>query len=670
LFPREGVELLNVLSQFGVIFFLFLIGLELDPRLLSSRGRAAVAISISSIALPFALGALLAVFMFKWGTLDPGQHPRVLPTALFMGAAMSVTAFPVLARILAERRLHKTELGAVSIACAAVNDLAAWVMLAFVVAIAHASGPGGATRTAAFSAGYVAVMFLAVRPFLRRLELVYERQGRLAQAVVAVIFLMILASAALTEWIGIHAMFGAFLLGFVMPKGTDFVRHLGEKLEDFTVVLLLPIFFAYAGLRTRLGLLHDPVLWGQALLVIGVACLGKFGGTAVAARATGTGWREASAMGILMNTRGLMELVILTIGLQLGVINETVFAMMVIMAIVTTFMTTPLLYWVYPARLFTPVPVAERAAPRGAFSVLIPVADPRSGGSLLRLADLLTGPGTEGRAIYAVHLTRPLERDAYRSGVTSEAAGTPDLDDDALRPLLAHAKSHGIPVEPISFVTRDAASDIARVARARNPSLVLMGFHKPVFGRSMLGGTVHRVMTGVEADVGVFVDRGFGELRRLLVPYMGDRHDRLALQLASRLARNAGAAVTMLHVVPPDRAERSAPGAAPGEVARRVFDDPTQPVPVEVRVMEGVSPVEAVLRTAGDFDLVVVGVSEEWGLESHLFGMRPAKIAEASPNSLLIVRAHEEVALPLPTERVRDATPAGAPPAPAPPAVV
>jgi Kef-type K+ transport system membrane component KefB/nucleotide-binding universal stress UspA family protein len=603
--------------------------------------------------------------MFNWGgAFDATRQPGgMLPPALFMGAAMSITAFPVLARILTVRRVHRTEVGAVSIACAAVNDLAAWVILAFVVAVAHSAGPAGAARTGLLSAAYVAGMYLLVRPFLRRLQLVYERQGRLGQGVVAAIFLMVLASAAITEAIGIHAMFGAFLLGFVMPKGTDFVRHLAEKLEDFVVVLLLPIFFAYAGLRTRLGLLSDPGLWGQAALVIAVACLGKFGGTAVAARALGSGWRESAAMGVLMNTRGLMELVILTVGLQLGVINETVFTIMVLMALFTTFATTPLLHWVYPPRMLEPVAEEPRLQGREGLRVLVPVADPRSATSLLRLADLLTGASDPGRIVYALHLQRPAWRDAYSGAVVrqdvvaSAVAGAPGAaatttdgpqaeTGTTLDAAVARARAGSLPVELISFVSRDVAADIARVVRAKRVDLVLMGFHKPVFSRAILGGTVHRVMTAAETEVAVFVDRGLANVQRILVPHMGGRHDRLALTLAARLARGQDANVTVLHVV--------APGAESPEQARdavrRVFDDK----PAETRVVEEGSPVAAVLGAAGDFDLIVVGVSEEWGLESHLFGLRPERIAQRSPASLLIVRAHEEIALP-------DAAPGEAP---------
>jgi len=656
LFPRQSIEVLNILSQFGVVFFLFLVGLDLDPQLLRSRGRSAVLISVSSIVLPFALGAVLTLLMFAWGGTFDRETQRFLPAMIFMGAAMSITAFPVLARILTERRLHKTEVGAVTIACAAVNDLAAWLILALAVGVAHASGAGAAMRTAAYAAAYVAGMFFLVRPFLGRLQLLYERQGRLAQGVIAVIFLMVLGSAMLTDVIGIHAMFGAFFLGFVMPKGTDFVRHLGEKLEDFVVVLLLPIFFAYAGLRTRLGLLGEPGLWTQAALVIAVACLGKFGGTAGAARLLGSSWREASAMGVLMNTRGLMELVILTVGLQLGVINDTVFTIMVLMALVTTFMTTPLLHWVYPPRLLAPAEETGPAAP-GGYRVLIPVADPRSGGPLLRLADVLTGPGTGARAIYSLHLGRPVAADAYRRvSLPRRSPGAPATPveaaaDDAeasLVPLLEQARSHGVPVEPISFVSRDVAADIGRVARAKRVNLILMGFHKPVFSRAILGGTVHRVMTGAEADVGVFVDRGFVAARRVLVPFLAGRHDLLAVSLASRFARHAEAEVTVLRVIPPGGTGPRTQGDRAREDIERVFNDPAPapPRPLDLRVVEDASPVDAVLRVAGEFDLVIVGVSENWGLESHLFGLRPERVAARSPASLLIVRAHEDVTIP------------------------
>jgi Kef-type K+ transport system membrane component KefB len=632
LFPAANIEILNVLSQLGVIFFLFLVGLELEPGLLRSGGRATLATAAASIIVPFLLGVLLTFGLYRTGIFNDPTHARWTGTALFMGAAMSITAFPVLARILTERNLHKTKIGVAAIACAAINDVAAWVILAFVIAVAHASGTGAGSglKTAGLSVVYAAVMLFGVRPFLRRLQMVYDREGHLSQNVVAIIFLLVLASAWATEAIGIHAMFGAFLLGCVMPKGTRFVRHVTEKLEDYTVVFLLPIFFAYTGLKTQIGLLNDAWLWMMTLVIIAIACAGKFGGTTLVSRAFGATWREASALGVLMNTRGLVELVILSVGLQLGIINPTVFAMMVIMALVTTFLTTPMLYWVYPSRI--PGQAAVEAVRRG-YSILISVAAPRSGRPLLRLADALAGPAAEGRRILALHLRRPVEREAYRAG---SAPMDEPLAEDPLRLLLAEADEQHIPVESISLMSRDVADGIARVAGERRADLVLIGFHKPVFTRRILGGTVHRVMEQVESDVAVLVDRGFSAGRKVLVPFMGGPHDRLAMDLAARYAKSANAEVTVLHVVDPQRG-RGKKLDARGAVDR-AFKDPATGGGVTLRVVESTSPVATVIEESKNFDLVVIGVSEEWGLAPHRFGWQPERIASESPTSLLIVR--------------------------------
>src|SRR5688572_2360670 len=460
-FPAESVPYLSVLSQVGVIFFLFLIGLELDPKLLRNRGHTALVVSHVSIVAPFLLGAAVALYLYP-RVFNDAPSMRFSSVALFMGAAMSVTAFPVLARILTERNLHKTNIGAIAITCAAVDDVTAWCMLAFVVGVARAAGWVPGAVTAALSVCYVLFMLFVVRFFLAKLERVYERQGRLSQGVVAAIILLVLASAWVTEAIGIHALFGAFLMGAIMPKGTSFVRSLAEKLEDYTVIFLLPIFFAYTGLRTQIGLINRPELWVDTALIIGVACLGKFGGSALAGRACGLGWREASVIGILMNTRGLMELVILNIGLQEGVITTAVFAMMVIMALVTTAMTTPVLYWLFPAHRPGAAARAE-AARRRAYTILIPVANPESGAALSRIAGALLSPDDGsggGGGIVALHLRRPTEHEAYRSGL-------PDVEvpeEQSLEPLLAEARQRNVAVEPISFVTRDVAGDIAAVA--------------------------------------------------------------------------------------------------------------------------------------------------------------------------------------------------------------
>jgi nucleotide-binding universal stress UspA family protein len=308
-------------------------------------------------------------------------------------------------------------------------------------------------------------------------------------------------------------------------------------------------------------------------------------------------------------------------------------------------MTAPLLYWLYPAARFGRAEAAAKApqaarAPR-AFSVLVPVSLPESGAALARLASTLIGSESQAGIILALHLRRASDQDVLRGALEDSAAPTTQAD-DALAPLLEEARARHVPAETMSFVSRDVPSDIAAVASAMRVDLVLIGFHKPVFGKTILGGTVHRVMSQTESDVAVFVDRGIGEFRRILVPYLGGSHDRLAMELAQRMARNTKAEVTVLHVVPPERAGR----LDAKNQFDRVFTEPQTGAPATFKIVEDRSPAGAVLRAARDFDLVVIGVSEEWGLESHLFGWRPERIARESNASLLIVRRHHEPAAP------------------------
>lgn len=343
LFPVTSFVPLNVMSQIGLILFMCLIGLKLDASLLRGRLRTAVAISHASIALPFLFGVGIAVVFYA--RLAP-PNVSLTPFALFMGIAMSITAFPVLARILVELRMLHTRPGAITISCAAVDDITAWCALAVVVAIARSVGLGSAIQTVVVALLYIVVMAAVVRPVLARLT----RQGGapLTQELFAVILLLVLVASWLTEWIGIHALFGAFLFGAILPRHGGLADALAAKIEDVVVVLFLPLFFAYSGLRTEIGLLDSAEDWLVCGAIIVAASAGKFGGSAIAARLTGLPWKEASVIGVLMNTRGLMELIVLNIGLDLGVISTRLFTMMVVMALVTTFITTPLVARLYP----------------------------------------------------------------------------------------------------------------------------------------------------------------------------------------------------------------------------------------------------------------------------------------------------------------------------------
>ncbi len=349
LFPPQATPYLTLLGELGVILYMFVVGLEFNGTQLAGRGPAALAISHASIVAPFLLGGLLALWIY------PGLAPADVaftPFALFLGVAMSITAFPVLARILADRRLQHTPLGVLALTCAAADDATAWCLLAFVVGVAKAELNSG-VKVVALTLAYLLLMVLVVRPLAQgwlRHGLGRQATGiRLSATLVAV-----LLSALVTEWIGVHAIFGAFILGAIIPHDSRLARDVTARVEPLVSALLLPAFFASTGLRTELGLLAGGGNWLICGAIIAVATLGKFGGTLAAARSVGVGWREASTLGMLMNTRGLMELIVLNVGLQLGVISPALFAMLVIMAIVTTLATAPLLSCFEPNRAAQP----------------------------------------------------------------------------------------------------------------------------------------------------------------------------------------------------------------------------------------------------------------------------------------------------------------------------
>lgn len=336
--PQSVAPYLGVIAQLGVVLYMFLVGLELNPSLIKNRAHAIVATSHASIIVPFVLGALVALPLY----------PRLASSdvsftdfALFMGVAMSITAFPVLARILTDYKLSHTRLGVIALSCAAVGDVTAWCLLAFVVGIAKAQAGRGLVVSLAALA-FIGFMFLVARPLLGH---VTQRWGAIDQSrtLVAVIFIALLAAAITTEAIGIHAIFGAFMLGAVIPHDSVVAKTLTRQLQDLVTILLLPAFFAFTGMQTRIDLLGGGTVWLMFALIFVVAIVGKFGGTFAAGRLTGLSTLSASMLGTLMNTRGLMELIVLNVGLTLGIISPKLFAIMVLMALVTTAITSPML---------------------------------------------------------------------------------------------------------------------------------------------------------------------------------------------------------------------------------------------------------------------------------------------------------------------------------------
>ncbi len=565
LFPKESLGNLQFLSQIGLILFMFVIGMELDLKALKNKANDAVVISHASIIFPFSLGIALAYFIYHRFAPDGVEFASF---GLFMGIAMSITAFPVLARIVQERGIHKTKLGTIVITCAAADDITAWCILAAVIAIVKAGSFVSSLYIIGLSIAYVILMLKVVRPFLERVAALKNSRSSLSKPVVAIFLLTLIISSYATEVIGIHALFGAFMAGAIMPDNTKFRNIFIEKVEDVSVILLLPLFFVFTGLRTQIGLISDPYLLKVTALIIAVAVTGKFIGSALAAKFVGQNWRDSLAIGALMNTRGLMELVVLNIGYDLGVLTTEVFTMMVIMALVTTAMTGPALDLINYVFKTEDDIISEAAKNHSKYKILISFGNSDRGKSLLRLANSLIKKENSHAAVTAMHLTLSNELHTF------------DLEEQerkSFTPVVQESEQLNQPIVKLFKASSDIDADIVEIANHGEYDLLLVGLGQSIFEGTLLGrllGYTTRIInpdrlidkfTGKEGlfenspfdertrhivakakmPVGILVDKNLENLDEIFIPIFTSE-DAFLTDFARRLVYNNNSHVTFV----------------------------------------------------------------------------------------------------------------------------
>ncbi|MGN7810191.1 cation:proton antiporter [Flavobacterium johnsoniae] len=565
LFPKESLGNLQFLSQIGLILFMFVIGMELDLKVLKNKAHDAVVISHASIVIPFALGLSLAYFIYH--TFAP-IGVEFSSFGLFMGIAMSITAFPVLARIVQERGMQKTKLGTIAITCAAADDITAWCILAVVIAIVKAGSFTSSLYVIGLAILYVIIMLKIVRPFLKRVGDLNSTRESLNKPVVAIFFITLLISAYAAELIGIHALFGAFLAGAIMPENNKFRNIFIEKVEDVAIIVLLPLFFVFTGLRTQIGLLNDPELWKVTGLIIAVAVAGKFFGSALAAKFVGQNWKDSLAIGALMNTRGLMELVVLNIGYDLGVLSTEIFTMMVIMALVTTFMTGPaldLIGFIFKDKI-TAIP--QEIGNKSKYKILLSFATPERGKKLLKIANSLVKKQGDNSIVTAMHLSLSTEVHSF------------DIKDHERKMLVPVVEeSHRLNQNMVSMfkVSNDIDTDIIDAANQGEYDLLLVGLGQSIFDGTLLGKILgfttrivnpdrlidkftgkeglfennpfdertRHIITKTKMPVGILIDKDLEEVNQVFMPIF-NKEDAFLIDYAKKLINNNGSQITVL----------------------------------------------------------------------------------------------------------------------------
>src|SRR6218665_1948299 len=566
LFPKESLPNLQFLSQIGLILFMYIVGMELDLSVLRKKAHDAVVISHASIIIPFALGVGLSYFIYKEFAPDGIQFSSF---ALFIAIAMSITAFPVLARIVQERNLHKTKIGTVVITCAAADDITAWCILAAVIAVVKAGSFSGSIFVIIMAIVYVFLMIRFVKPFLTRIAESQKGKGFINKALVAVLFLILIISSYATEVIGIHALFGAFMAGAIMPENVKFRNLFIEKVEDVALVLLLPLFFVFTGLRTQIGLLNDPYLWKIGGLIILTAVVGKVVGSALTAKFLKLSWKDSLTIGALMNTRGLTELIVLNIGYDLGVLGPELFAMLVIMALFTTFMTGPCLDIInYFFKGKKSSLEEEDNENDEKYKVLLSFETPESGSTLLKLADNFTHKMNGNKSVTAMNIAPVDELHAF---------DIEDYEKELFEDVIDTSQHLKLEVTTLFKASTDIENDLINITNKGNYDLLLIMLGKSIYEGTLLGkllgfttkiinpSKLLNTVTGksyifnnspfddftlsildkTNTPVGIMVDKIFESADKIFIPIF-DLNDFYLVEYAKRLINNNDSQVIIL----------------------------------------------------------------------------------------------------------------------------
>jgi len=639
-FASDIVPYIGVAANLGLIFFMFLIGLEVDLGQLRGRARMTLAVSNTALLVPLMMGMLVALPLYP--LLAP--HTRFAAFALFVGVSMSVTAFPVLARIISERRMLKRPLGSLALSAAAVDDVSAWFLIALATAVAGAGSGLAVLETIGWAAVFCLGMAFLVRPLLARAAVAYDEAGRLPGTWITVIFAGVLLSAVATETIGIAVIFGAFAMGVAMPRHAGLSEAVTRRVEDFVLTLLLPLFFAYTGLRTNVALLGRGELVLLTLALSAIAIVGKYGGTLIAARVIRLPWRESAVLGALMNTRGLTELIVLNLALSMGVISSALFAALVIMALVTTFMAGPLIRLLDPHNSLGEEAEQELAAvreptavPAEEHAILVAPQGEAALGQLLALAEPLARSHPRRELILA-GLVRPPRGATVHGGLQTEARLV-GAASEQLQQRRRELIDDGLQARAVAFTSADPGRDLVRLCRDEKIDLLLLDGRRPLLGDGIPREQVGTVLNEARCDVAVLVARegvevSPGPQRPVIVPFGGADHDWAALELAAWIASASGAPLRLLGAAGRHEDGRDAGGllANASLVVQQFAGIPAEPVLAQPGR-------DGILAATAGAGLLLVGLSERWRKEG--LGDTRRAIARSAPAPIVFVRRGE-----------------------------